>query len=105
MVTQETIHGAARKLLAAAPGARVILFGSHARGEAQSDSDLDFLVVEPEVKNRLAEMTRLRQTLRGLPVPVDVVVMSAEQFEYWRDTPSTLAYRASKEGRVYEQAD
>jgi predicted nucleotidyltransferase len=48
------IQEAGRRLLAAAPaGSRVILFGSHARGETHKHSDLDFLVIEPEVKLKM----------------------------------------------------
>jgi hypothetical protein len=32
-----------------------------------------------------------------------VVVLSRQRFEYWKDTPNTLSYRAVKEGKVYEQ--
>lgn len=38
-------------LEAAPPETRVILFGSHARGEANEHSDLDFLVIEPSVED------------------------------------------------------
>jgi predicted nucleotidyltransferase len=31
---------------------KIILFGSHARGEAGPDSDIDVLVVLPEVANK-----------------------------------------------------
>jgi len=48
MVDELTIQRAAEALLSAAPhGSTVILIGSFAEGTAQSDSDLDFLVVEP----------------------------------------------------------
>ncbi|MDP2825598.1 MAG: nucleotidyltransferase domain-containing protein, partial [Sulfuritalea sp.] len=40
-------------------GARAIVFGSHAEGRASADSDIDLLVIEPEVKDRAAEMIRL----------------------------------------------
>lgn len=90
-------------LLAAAPGAKVILFGSYARGDARDDSDVDFLVVEPEVTDWLAEMVRLAEVLRPLRLPADVLVVSAERFAYWRDTPNTVMYRAAREGRSYEQ--
>jgi predicted nucleotidyltransferase len=46
MDTSELIEEAARRIRAAAPGAQVILFGSHARGEAH----VDLLVVEPTVR-------------------------------------------------------
>ena len=79
------------------------LFGSHATGEADVESDLDFLVIEPEVKDRHGEMVRLRQLLRPLRIPVDVLVVSAETFEEWRDTPNTVMYEAARRGKVYEQ--
>jgi len=105
MVDRATIDKAAEMLLTAAPpGSKVILFGSHARGQADADSDLDFLVVEPEVKSVYLEMVRLHKALRGLLVPVDVLVASQQHYEYWKDTPTTVYYDAAHEGRVYEQA-
>jgi predicted nucleotidyltransferase len=103
MIEAQTIQTAIRLLLDAAPGSKVILFGSYARGQADARSDLDFLVVEPRVPNRHAEMVRLRQALRPLGVPVDIHVVSAPVFEAWRDTPNTIIFEAAREGRVYEQ--
>jgi predicted nucleotidyltransferase len=105
MIDQATIDKAAGMLLAAAPpGSKVLLFGSHARGQADPRSDVDFLVVEPHVASRISEMIRLEEALRDLLLPVDVLVVSAEQFEYWKDTPTTVYYEAAREGKVYEQA-
>lgn len=48
MFDETGIAEAGRRLAAAAPPqTRVILFGSHARGKAGPQSDLDRLVVEP----------------------------------------------------------
>jgi predicted nucleotidyltransferase len=80
----------------------VILFGSYARGNPDPDSDLDFLVVEPEVTSRRRESVRLRDVLRPLRVPADVLVVSAETFEQWADTPGTVLYEAAQEGRVFD---
>jgi predicted nucleotidyltransferase len=104
MIDEQTISTAAKLLLdSAPPGSRVILFGSFARGQGKAQSDLDFMVIEPKVPLEFAEMVRLRETLRGLPVAVDVLVVSAETFAYWVDTPNTVYHQAAKEGRFYEQ--
>jgi len=85
-------------------GSQVILFGSRATGRAHSDSDYDFLVVEPEVTNRFDEMARLSAILGSAMIPADVVVVSRESFEREGDDPNSLAARARKEGRLYEPA-
>jgi hypothetical protein len=47
-------------------------------------------------------MVRLRGVLADLPLAVDVLVVSRERFDYWKDTPNTVVARALREGRVYE---
>jgi uncharacterized protein len=104
VIDQHVISEAARLLLRAAPtGSEVILFGSHARGDAKPDSDLDFLVVEPQVESRHAEMVRLRDVLRPLRVPADVLVTSRAVFEDWRDTPNNVLFEAWTEGRPFHE--
>ena len=102
MIDEATIAKAADLLRNAAPRARVILFGSHARGQAGPDSDLDFLVVEPTLKARRDEMVRLRDVLRPLQMPADVLVTSEHTFQQWADKPGTVFYEASREGRVFD---
>ncbi len=55
------LQPALQALIEAARPERIILFGSHARGEAGEDSDLDFLVIESHVEDRAKEMVRLRR--------------------------------------------
>jgi uncharacterized protein len=100
MTDQVLIAEAARRLGAAAPGAKVVLFGSHARGEAGAGSDLDLLVIEPELTERRAEFVRLREALGAIGVPVDLIVISAEHAERWRDVPGTMVNEALREGRL-----
>ena len=105
LVARETIDRAARMLLDAAPkGSEVIVFGSYARGDAGAESDVDFMVVEPSVQSQRAEMVRLRQVLRPLRIPVDVLVVSREGFEAWKDKINNVVYEAAREGRVYAAA-
>jgi predicted nucleotidyltransferase len=101
LIDENTIRKAVELLQQAAPGSTVIVFGSCARGDADEDSDLDVLVVEPEVTSRLDEMVRLRDVLRPLGIPADVLVVSKKTFEDWADTPNTIVYEAAQEGRVF----
>jgi uncharacterized protein len=100
MISEAQIRAVAERLSQAAPDATIILFGSHARGDARDASDLDFLIVEPVVRARRAEMVRLTDAIRGLGVPTDVVVISADDFAEWADEPGTVIYQAATEGRV-----
>lgn len=104
MIDEATIAEAGRRISAAAPDARVILFGSHARDEADSQSDLDLLVIEPEVENAAMESVRLHRTLRGLGVPADVVVVDEDQARRHSVVAGTMVERALREGRVLVNA-
>ena len=85
-------------------GSRMIVFGSQAHGDARADSDIDLLVIEPDVPDRHAEMVRLSTLLGQRLIPADVVVMSADAFERQRVITNTLAWRAASEGKVHEFA-
>lgn len=98
------IAEAGRRLTAAAPDAKVILFGSRARGEERPDSDLDLLVIEPEVASRKAEYVRLRQQLRDLDVAVDLVIVTERHVEEWGHFEGTMLNDALRNGRVLSAA-
>ena len=101
----ETIKWLTELLIEAAKPNRIIMFGSQARGEAGDDSDLDVMVVEETVSDRAAEMVRLNRLLRYLDVSVDLLVVSADKFNYWCDTPGNVYFEAATEGKVlYEGA-
>src|ERR1700755_1387266 len=100
-VTNENlIAEAGRRLSEAAPKARIILFGSHARGDAKPGSDLDLLVVEPDLKSRRAEFVRLREALGAMGAPIDLIVVSSEHADRWGPVPGTLMHEALRDGRV-----
>ena len=101
MTQADQLDSAVQVLAQAAPQAeQIVLFGSRARGDAHADSDYDFLVIEPIVTNRAAEMVRLRRALRPLRMAVDVLVYSRDEVNRWGQQPGTALYWALKEGRV-----
>lgn len=100
MTSDELIAEVGRRIAEAAPDATLIVFGSHARGEANKYSDLDLLVVEPEVEDPAAESVRLRDVLLDLPGAIDVIVFSQAYVDEWREVKGSLVHAALSEGRV-----
>jgi predicted nucleotidyltransferase len=100
----ETLGRLTELLARAAKPKYIILFGSRSRGEASEDSDFDVMVVESDIANRGAEMVRLGRLLRPLDISVDLLVVSTDRFEYWRDTPGNVYFEAASEGRILYEA-
>jgi predicted nucleotidyltransferase len=100
MTTAETIRDAVDLLAADPLPKQIILFGSQARGDCDADSDIDLLVIEPEVADRGAEMVRLRRLLQPLAAAFDLLVYSRDEVARWGGQPGTALYWALKEGKV-----
>ncbi|HTG59009.1 MAG TPA: nucleotidyltransferase domain-containing protein [Terriglobia bacterium] len=83
---------------------RVVLFGSHARGEARPDSDVD-LFVEMEAQGSPPERSAAVSAIFGLrPWSLDVVVYTPEEVERLRGIHGTLLSVIEAEGRLlYER--
>jgi hypothetical protein len=101
-VDETLIVEAGCRLAAAAPDARVVLFDSHTLGAGDPHSGVGFLVVEPEVANEAEESVRLHRTLRDLRMPVDVIVVSRDYAERWRDVRGGLVHAALSHGRILD---
>lgn len=86
-------------LVRAAHPKRIILFGSQARGDAAPHSDFDIMVVEEKPTGRFAEMVRLNRLIRSFDIAVDLLVVSDEKFQYWRETPGNVYYEAATGGQ------
>ena len=89
-----------RRIIAAASPVKIILFGSHARGTAHANSDLDLLIIERDPVATHLEAIRLRRLLRDLEIPVDIIVVGQAFAERYGDIPGSVLYPALKEGRV-----
>jgi predicted nucleotidyltransferase len=82
---------------------KIILFGSQARGEANTESDVDFLVVweNPSLKSNRQKALYLRRLLpREIHVPMDLIVMTPEQYQDATSDPRTFTSLISRGGKV-----
>jgi predicted nucleotidyltransferase len=83
---------------------KIILFGSHARGAASPDSDVDLLVVMPVKGSKRAKRVEIRVAVSDLDVSKDIVVATPEELERYRDVVGTIIRPALREGKVlYER--
>jgi predicted nucleotidyltransferase len=84
---------------------QIILFGSHARGEARPDSDLDLLIVLPQATNKRQAAVNIGNALSDLPVSKDIVVTTPEEIAQRGDVIGLVLRPALREGKViYERA-
>ncbi len=103
-ITPEKIGEAVRRLVEAARPRKIIVFGSAARDPAAAH-DLDLLVVtgeEPSSPRR--ESVRLRSVLRGLSMPIDVLVVSERRLAELADRPGLIYREALRTGRIAYEA-
>ncbi len=79
---------------------RIVLFGSAARGEMKTDSDLDILVIVRGPVHRRQIEQKIYANLRGIKQPVDVIVATEEDIENYQDHLGMIYRPAIREGRV-----
>lgn len=104
MVTEETVAIAVRRILEVARPSRIIAFGSYARGDADEDSDLDLMVIEPQVDDTARELLRLYRAVGWVGAGVDLLVYSEEEFERRSQVRGTVLFEAKQTGKVVYDA-
>jgi predicted nucleotidyltransferase len=67
------------RLIRAFAPIRIVLFGSHAKGEAQPGSDVDLLVIAELTGDRAVHLRRARQLVAPSFPPIDVVLHTPEE--------------------------
>lgn len=96
----EQIQHMVRRIAAEFDPDQIILFGSHARGQAGPDSDVDLLVVMPVKGSKRAKQLEIRTAVRDVHVPKDIIVSRTEEFQWRKDTVGTIEYPAVREGKI-----
>lgn len=99
-VTEALLAEAVRRIRQAGDPRKVVLFGSHARGTARPESDLDLLVIEESALPRYRRAARYLRALVGLFPAKDVVVWTPAEVAEWAAVPNAFITTALREGRV-----
>jgi len=99
-VTKKTIAAMVRCIVRRFHPEKVILFGSCARGDAGSDSDVDLMVVMPVSGSKLDKIVEIRGILDSFRVPKDVIVVTPDEFDDYADIIGTIVRPAVKEGKL-----
>jgi predicted nucleotidyltransferase len=97
---QQILNDIVRRVVEVAQPDKIVLFGSAARGEMGPNSDIDLLVIKGGKFNRWRLLTDIYRHLRGKGAPVDVVVVTPEEVELYRDSPYPVIHPALKDGKV-----
>ena len=99
MNINQTARQMANRLKIGMLAERVWLFGSQARGNAGANSDIDLLAVIPHSSlSRYQRAVAARRQLSDFNVPMDIVVLTHDEWEKDLKAPSSLASTVVREG-------
>lgn len=101
MIKQDIIQEITHRLVAVYNPVTIYLFGSHAWGHPDEESDLDFLVVvEQSTEHPCKRSIKAADALWDLKVPKDLLVYTKQEFEERENDVTTLIYKIKKDGKV-----
>ena len=95
-----TIDGMVRRIVELFDPERIIVFGSHARGAAGPDSDVDLLVVMHVDGAKREKQLEIRLALHEFDVATDIIVTTPEEFTWRKEIPGTIERPAALDGKV-----
>ena len=104
-IDEDLIQEMTRRLVREFQPQKVILFGSHAWGQPDQNSDADFMVIVADSEmSDYDRAVRGRLCLRDLDAPKDTLVRTLAEFDFFREVRASLEYRIFERGKVlYER--
>ncbi len=104
MTAERTIQDTVERIVRQFHPLRIILFGSHARGTATDESDIDLLVVLRDAPDKRRMAVEIRRALRDMLVSKDIIVTTPDEIARRGNMVGSVLRPALREGRVlYEQ--
>ncbi len=100
-LTTELLEQITQKLVATLDPEQIILFGSHAYGEPNDDSDIDLLIIVSDSDQpRYRRSRQAHKVLRGIGVPKDILVMTRAEVDRKAQVTTSFINQALLEGKV-----
>lgn len=93
-----------RRIVEVAQPDQIVLFGSAARDEMNANSDMDLLVIKSGLIHRGHLTDKIYMNLLGVGQAVDLIVVTPEDVERYKDVHCFVMEPALQEGKViYER--
>lgn len=99
-ISQKKLQEIIRRIVEVAQPERIILFGSAARGEMGRNSDVDLLVIKRGDFHQGRLTGDIYMNLSGVGQAVDVIVVTPEEVERYRNSHALVVAPALREGKV-----
>ncbi len=99
-IVKKSIKEMVRRIVDRFDPERIILFGSHARGDARPDSDIDLLVVMRVDGSTREKAVEIGVALDDIPVPKGIIVVTPDAYRRRQHIVGTIEWPAAHEGEV-----
>ena len=104
MILQSTIDAVVRHIAEEFNPIRITIFGSYARGDETPDSDLDLFIEMESTLPRRERQLAIRESFSPLvPCPVDIIVYTPEEADYWSKARASFVSLVRREGKVVHE--
>ena len=100
----DSLEKAIKTIVKVAKPDKIILFGSHAKGDDKPESDYDLLVLKRGVKKQRSLTHKIYLNFKDVGAPIDVIVADLDKYEELKTDPYLIYSEANRNGRmVYEK--
>ncbi len=104
--SEQDIEEAVGKIVAGVDPEKVILFGSHASGKPDKDSDVDLLIILETDLKTIDRYCMVSETLIPRPFPVDLLVYTRKEVDEQLTWTNSVVKEAVETGKVmHEKVD
>ena len=83
MISEQLKKTLVEKIKKVCSPVKIVLFGSFAYGQPGTESDLDIAIITKNDSTKFSESTLIWKSLKEIPYPKDIIVASAEEYEFY----------------------